>query len=78
MADPAAVWDVEGPVQAELYVVWLEAGRIALTGPCGAGPGCWSWAGPTIRSRSSTASYATSSGRRCWSTRRRGDATETR
>jgi hypothetical protein len=36
--DPAAVWDVEGPVQAEVYVVWLDQGRIALTGPCGAGP----------------------------------------
>ena len=38
MADPAAVWDVEGPVQAEVYVVWLDGGRIALTGPCGAAP----------------------------------------
>jgi hypothetical protein len=36
--DPAAVWDVEGPVQAEVYVVWLDQGRIALTGPCGAAP----------------------------------------
>ena len=31
-------WDVEGPVQAEVYVVWLDGDRIAWTGPCGAAP----------------------------------------
>ena len=30
--------DVEGPVQAELFVVWLHDGRVQLTGPCGAAP----------------------------------------
>ena len=31
-------WDITGPVQAEVYVVWLDHGRIAWTGPCGAAP----------------------------------------
>jgi hypothetical protein len=31
-------WDVEGPVQAELFVVWLNGGVVELTGPCGAAP----------------------------------------
>jgi hypothetical protein len=30
--------DVEGPVQAELFVVWLHDDRLELTGPCGAAP----------------------------------------
>jgi len=30
--------DVEGPVQAELYVVWLHDDRLELTGPCGSDP----------------------------------------
>jgi|SRR4029453_12979968 hypothetical protein len=30
--------DIEGPVQAELYVVWLHDGRLELTGPCGSEP----------------------------------------
>ena len=30
--------DVEGPVQAELFVVWLHGDRLELTGPCGAAP----------------------------------------
>jgi hypothetical protein len=30
--------DVEGPVQAELFVVWLHEDRLELTGPCGAAP----------------------------------------
>jgi hypothetical protein len=30
--------DVEGPVQAELFVVWLRDDRLELTGPCGAAP----------------------------------------
>lgn len=32
------VADVEGPVQAEVFVLWLNQGRIELTGPCGAAP----------------------------------------
>lgn len=30
--------DVEGPVQAEVFVVWLRADHLELTGPCGAAP----------------------------------------
>lgn len=30
--------DVAGPVQAELFVVWLHDDRPELTGPCGAAP----------------------------------------
>jgi hypothetical protein len=30
--------DVEGPVQAEVFVVWLHDDRLELTGPCGAAP----------------------------------------
>jgi hypothetical protein len=30
--------DIEGPIQAELYVVWLHDGRLELTGPCGSEP----------------------------------------
>jgi hypothetical protein len=30
--------DVEGPVQAELFVVWLNGDQLELTGPCGAAP----------------------------------------
>jgi hypothetical protein len=30
--------DVEGPVQAEVFVLWLHDGRIELTGPCGSDP----------------------------------------
>lgn len=35
MADP---WDIQGPVQAEVFVVWLNRDRLELTGPCGAAP----------------------------------------
>jgi hypothetical protein len=31
-------WDVEGPVQAEIFVVWLNQDHLELTGPCGAAP----------------------------------------
>lgn len=31
-----AGFDVGAPVQAEVFVVWLDADRLALTGPCGA------------------------------------------
>jgi hypothetical protein len=30
--------DVEGPVQAEIFVVWLDGDHLELTGPCGAAP----------------------------------------
>lgn len=29
-------WDIEGPVQAEVFVVWLNGDRLELTGPDGA------------------------------------------
>ena len=32
-------WDVEGPVVAEVFVVWLDGGTISLTGP--GGPQAW-------------------------------------
>jgi hypothetical protein len=31
-------FDVEGPVQAEIFVVWLNGERLELSGPCGAEP----------------------------------------
>jgi len=31
-------FDVEGPVQAEVFVLWLDGDTPALTGPCGAAP----------------------------------------
>lgn len=31
-------FDIEGPVQAEVFVMWLDGGAPALTGPCGADP----------------------------------------
>jgi hypothetical protein len=31
-------WDIESPVQAEVFVVWLDGDLLALTGPCGAAP----------------------------------------
>jgi hypothetical protein len=34
----APAWDVDSPVQAEIFVVWLDGERLALTGPCGPGP----------------------------------------
>ena len=30
--------DVQGPVQAEVFVVWLAGDHLELTGPCGAAP----------------------------------------
>ena len=32
-------WDVDSPVQAEVFVLWLDGDRIALTGPDG--PEAW-------------------------------------
>jgi hypothetical protein len=31
-------FDVDGPVQAEVFVVWLNGEHIELSGPCGAAP----------------------------------------
>ena len=31
-------FDVDGPVQAEVFVVWLNGDRLELSGPCGAEP----------------------------------------
>lgn len=31
-------FDVHGPVQAEVFVVWLAGDHLELTGPCGAAP----------------------------------------
>jgi hypothetical protein len=33
-----AGFDVEGPVQAELFVIWLAGDHLELTGPCGPAP----------------------------------------
>lgn len=40
MGDPhePGAWDVEGPVRAEIYLVWLEGHRLAITGPDGPVP----------------------------------------
>jgi hypothetical protein len=35
--DPAG-WDVEGPVRAEVFVVFLAGDHLELTGPCGSDP----------------------------------------
>ena len=39
MTRAPAGWDVDSPVQAEVFVVWLDGDRIALTGPDG--PQAW-------------------------------------
>ena len=31
-------WDVEGPVRAEIFMIWLNGDRLELTGPDGATP----------------------------------------
>jgi hypothetical protein len=31
-------WNVEGPVRAEIFMIWLNADRLELTGPDGARP----------------------------------------
>ena len=38
MTRSSFVWDVEGPVQAEVFVVWLHGDVIELTGPDGPVP----------------------------------------
>ena len=38
MTRQPAGWDVDSPVQAEVFVVWLDGDRIALTGPDGPQP----------------------------------------
>src|SRR5947209_1548929 len=35
---PPIEFDCEGPVQAEVFVVWLNGDRLELSGPCGAAP----------------------------------------
>jgi len=31
-------FDVDGPIQAEVFVVWLNGDRLELSGPCGPEP----------------------------------------
>jgi len=38
VAEHARDPDVEGPVQAEIFVVWLDDDHLELTGPCAAAP----------------------------------------
>jgi hypothetical protein len=38
MTRSPAGWDIDGPVQAEVFVVWLHGDALELTGPCGAAP----------------------------------------
>jgi len=40
MSGPRAqeAWDVEGPVRAEIFMTWLNGGRLELTGPDGPTP----------------------------------------
>lgn len=38
MSRAPAGYDVDGPVRAEVFVVWLHDDRLELTGPCGAAP----------------------------------------
>lgn len=38
MTNPRLAIDATGPVQAEVFVVWLNGDRIELTGPCGPAP----------------------------------------
>ena len=35
---PGRPWSVEGPVQAEVFVLRMRAGRPELAGPCGPDP----------------------------------------
>jgi len=39
VASEPLTWDVDSPVQAEVFVVWLDGDRLALTGPDG--PQAW-------------------------------------
>lgn len=38
MTRAPAGWDVDSPVQAEVFVVWLDGDRLQLTGPDGPQP----------------------------------------
>jgi hypothetical protein len=38
MTRTPAGWDIHGPVQAEVFVIWLHGDHLELTGPCGAAP----------------------------------------
>jgi hypothetical protein len=35
---PVRAWDVEGPVRAEVFLVWLDGDRLEITGPDGPVP----------------------------------------
>src|SRR5438270_4969355 len=37
-APPPITFDVEGAVQAEVFVIWLNGKQLELSGPCGAAP----------------------------------------
>jgi hypothetical protein len=38
MTTMPAAWEIEGPVRAEVFVVWLNGDRLELTGPDSAAP----------------------------------------
>ena len=38
MTSPALTFGIEGPVRAEVFVVWLAGDHLELTGPCGSSP----------------------------------------
>ena len=38
MRSPALTFSIEGPVRAEVFVVWLAGDHLELTGPCGSAP----------------------------------------
>ena len=38
MTSPALTFDIDGPVRAEVFVVWLAGDHLELTGPCGSAP----------------------------------------
>jgi hypothetical protein len=38
MATQPMTFEVEGPVQAEVFVIWLAGQHLELTGPCGSAP----------------------------------------
>lgn len=38
VTNPFDALDIAGPIQAEVFLVWLNDDRLELTGPCGAAP----------------------------------------
>jgi hypothetical protein len=38
MTSPPITFRVQGPVQAEVFTIWLAGDHLELTGPCGASP----------------------------------------